>query len=144
MKRRLIYILIVAFALLAPASTSVAATSITDLHQMRCKEHSITALTDDVFILVERIAGVTLQLEPDDDGSGVGTEVTLYACTDEDTNTCVALEWDYDNDGANDGSVLDGYSEGQRGHGFTVVRPWIYADVTAYSDDGVLAICPIP
>ena len=58
---------------------------------------------------------IDIQFEADKDGAGSTGELTLYACTEQDAESCVLFSYDSDFDGVPDTSIVDGDSPGQRG-----------------------------
>jgi len=81
-----------------------------------CKKKSGTALDatgdDHYFGTAGKI--VSAQLEPDTTAAGATIRITVYDCSDEDTDTCLLHQWDTDSDGIPDTSVMDGSSFGAR------------------------------
>lgn len=79
-----------------------------------CKNGTTTEVGDEEYIWT---GGKTLQIqfEPDADAAATDAEVTLYACTEQDAESCVLYEFDSDFNGVPDTAILDGDSLGQRG-----------------------------
>lgn len=58
---------------------------------------------------------IQIQFEPDADAAATDAEISLYACTQNDAESCVEYWFDSDFDGVPDTNILDGHNLGQRG-----------------------------
>lgn len=108
-----------------------------------CRTYPITADTDEWYATTSGNT-VIVQFEPGTAGSGTGTEVTVYGCTDSsNTNSCELFYWDSDEDGVRDTSVLTGSSFPNHLRGIRIenVAGSVFFDVTTFSDAAELVIC---
>lgn len=90
----------------------------------KCMEATTTALNDSRYVWTGGKT-VQIQFEPDADAAATDAEITLYACVEQDPESCVLYQFDSDFDGVPDTAILDGASLGQRGIEIVGVAGWI-------------------
>ena len=104
--------------------------------------------TSDVTVKVLRTLAcqdLVIELNPDEDGTDTGAQVTLYRCSESGSfsaNHCQLLKWDTDGDGVVDNAVLDGSTDMKVGVQNAQVT-YLGVDITAVAgtpDDARLTV----
>jgi hypothetical protein len=108
-----------------------------------CDDQYPDAVTFDVYYFAGGKA-IDIQFEADKDGAGSTGELTLYACTEQDAESCVLYAYDSDFDGVPDTSIVDGDSPGMRGLSAAGIAGFLRIKMSTASlttEDPMLWVC---